>query len=348
MSTPGPSSIPEYSLPDENRRVLLVERPSGVPGPEHFRIESTSRPEPDSGEFVVRNIYLSVDPAQRGWAQSAQNYSDPVPLGTPMRALAVAVVTASRDPEIAEGQFLYGWFGWQDYSVTNTDAILARIEPGSLPLSCYAGVLGINGVTAYLALTTLGEPRSGDVLLVSTAAGAVGSFAGQIGRILGCRTLGLTSTADKVDLAQSRYGYDAAYNYREDDLDAVLATGAPGGIDIYFDNTGGAILDTALRHMASFGRVVQCGTASVASWDPPPSGPRNEREVLTRRLTWRGFVIFDHLERWPEAVRTLTEWLTAGTLVYDEDIDEGIEAAPGALAGLYDGRNRGKKLIWLR
>lgn len=344
MSHPN---VPDYSLPPRNRRVLLKHRPTAIPQAEDFSLDTAPVPEPADGEFLVRNIYLSVDPAQRGWAQSAMNYADPVELGDPMRALAVGIVVRSRSAGVAEGEFLYGWFNWQDYCVARPSHIIARVDPAQAPLSCNAGLLGMNGVTAYLALTSLGEPRAGETVLVSTAAGAVGSFVGQIAKNLGCRTAGLTGADDKVALCRERYGYDTAWNYRSVDLGAVLAEAAPRGIDVFFDNTGGDILDTALRHMAVNGRVVQCGTAATSSWVPPPTGLRNEREVLTRRLAWRGFVIFDHLARWPEVTRTLAAWLREGRINYDEDISDDIAHAPGAIAALYRGENRGKRLIYV-
>ncbi len=337
-----PTSIPAYSLPTANRRVLLARRPHGVPQPDDFAIDQAAIPEIGPGEFLVRNIYLSVDPAQRGWASAEANYSQPVPLGTPMRALAVGVVVRSNDPEVAEGEFLYGWFGWQDYATADRGRIFMRAR-AAVPLSAHAGLLGINGLTAHIALTELGRPAAGDVLLVSTAAGSVGGFVGQIGKLLGCRTMGLTGDDAKVALCRERFGYDEAHNYKTADLGAVL----PDGINVYFDNTGGAILDAALRRMAVGGRVVQCGTAANQAWTPPPTGPRNEREVLTRRLVWSGFVVMDHPTRFEASARQLAAWHLDGRLAYEEDISDGIEHAPGALAELYAGRNHGKKLIYI-
>jgi hypothetical protein len=202
-------------------------------------------------------------------------------------------------------------------------------------------------MTAYLALAKLGEPRRGETLLVSTAAGAVGSIVGQLARNLGCATVGLTSTESKVELCRRRFGYDRALSYKRDDLASALAEVCPHGVDVFFDNAGGEILDVSLRLMAVRGRVVQCGTASIATWSPPPHGLRNEREVLTKRLRWSGFVIFDHASQFDEAVEALLRSLDGGHLVYDEDISQGIAHAPGALASLYAGENTGKKLIFI-
>jgi NADPH-dependent curcumin reductase CurA len=339
-----PTNIPAYTLPTGNRRVLLTRRPHGVPQSADFTLDMVAVPEPGPGQFLVRNIYLSVDPAQRGWASDEANYATPVPLGTPMRALAIGVVVRSLEPSVGEGAFLYGWFGWQDYAVVDVGAVVSHATE-AVPLSAHAGLLGMNGLTAYLALTQLGRPVPGDTLLVSTAAGSVGGFVGQIGKLLGCRTLGLTGDDAKVAICRGRFGYDEAANYRTANVEALLAEWAVAGINVYFDNTGGSILDAALRQMAVGGRIVQCGTAANQVWVPAPTGPRNEREVMTRRLVWSGFVVFDHVARFAEAARQLASWYRAGQLVYEEDISDGIAAAPSAIASLYAGENRGKKLI---
>lgn len=328
-----------------NRQVTLARRPAGIPQASDFALTVTEVPAVTAGTFLVRNLYLSVDPAQRGWASSESNYSNPVSIGSPMRALAVGRVVESDDPEVAPNDVLYGWFDWQDYCLATRASILRRVDADDIPLSANASLLGINGLTAYLALTRLGQPREGDTLLVSTAAGSVGSFVGQIGRIHGCRTLGLTGDDAKVRQCIDQFGYDAAWNYKNSDIAAILAQQGP--ISIFYDNVGGSQLDIALRQMAVGGRIIQCGTASIASWTPPPIGPRPEREVLTRRLSWNGFVIFDHVDRFAEAAATLAQWWREGRIVYNEDIEDGIEAALPAIATLYDGRNTGKKLIRL-
>lgn len=339
-----PTEVPTYGLPNRNRRVILARRPSGVPQPEDFVLDDVAVPSPGEGEVLIRTIYLSVDPAQRGWASAEANYSTPVALGGPMRALAVGVVTQSRCPALAEGEFLYGWFGWQDYAVVTPAQVVQRATE-DIKLSAYAGLLGINGLTAFLALTKLGRPQPGDRVLVSTAAGSVGSFVGQIARNLGATPIGLTGDDAKVAACLARYGYAAAFNYKTADWDAALA-GAPA-LDVYFDNVGGPILDRALRRMAAGGRIVQCGTASTASWTPLPTGPRNEREIMTRRLVWSGFVVFDHVADFAAASRALVDWHRAGQMSFDEDIANGIEHAPAAIKALYAGENHGKKLIYV-
>ena len=339
----SPTDVPTYSLPNRNRRVLLQRRPNGIPQPEDFALDEQPVPEPAEDEVLVRTIFLSVDPAQRGWASAEANYAMPVPLGGPMRALAVGVAVQSRSPAVQEGEFLYGWFGWQDYAAVTPDKIVQRATE-AVPLSAYAGLLGINGLTAYLGLTVLGRPVAGDRVLVSTAAGSVGSLVGQIAVNLGATTVGLAGDDAKVAACRGRYGYAEAYNYKTADWDAAVAAGAP--FDVYFDNVGGAILDKAVRRMAAAGRIVQCGTASNAVWTPVPTGLRNEREIMTRRLVWSGFVVFDHVARFADATATLVRWFGEGRLTYDEHVLDGIGQAPGALRALYAGSNRGKMLIY--
>ncbi|MDO9526968.1 MAG: NADP-dependent oxidoreductase [Gemmobacter sp.] len=339
-----PRAIPAIRYPARNAQVLLTNRPAGVPQPGDFTLAEADLPRLDAGQILVRNIYLSADPAQRGWASAEANYSAPVPLGTPMRALAVGQVMESHADGFAAGDFVYGFFGWQDYAAVAPAAVLHKITE-DVPLDAAASLLGINGVTAYLALTLLGRPVAGDTLVVSTAAGSVGSFVGQIGASLGATTIGLTGDDDKVRRCIASYGYAHAINYKTANLDAALRDCAPKGVNVYYDNTGGTILDTILRQMAIAGRVVQCGTASVGSWLPAPTGPRNEREILTRRLVWSGFVIFDHMGAYALACADLAAMWQAGKITYDTDISHGIEAAPGAIAALYSGANTGKKLI---
>lgn len=339
--------IPEYSLPRMNRQVLLSSRPQGIPLAENFTLDEAAVPAPADGQFLVRNIYLSVDPAQRGWASVEANYGTPVELGTPMRALTVGVVVASRHDDYPEGLFVYGWFGWQDYCLASPELVVRRIDRMDIPLSFNAGLLGINGLTAYIALMECGRPAARDLVLISTAAGAVGSLVGQISRLKGCRTIGLTGSDEKVARCLEHFGYDKAFNYHTANLGEELRRHAPDGINIFFDNTGGSILDRSLRYMAVGGRIAQCGTAATAQWNPVPTGLRNEREVLTRRLRWSGFVVFDHAAEFENVATILANWYLAGDIVYDEDISNGLESAPGALSELYAGKNQGKRLIFI-
>jgi NADPH-dependent curcumin reductase CurA len=330
-----------------NRRVLLVNRPVGIPQPSDFAIKETAQSPIADGQFRVRNHFLSVDPAQRGWANEGSNYAPAVPLGSVMRALAVGEIVESRHADFPVGGHVYGWFGWQTYAAATATDVLVHFGEPAAPLSAYAGILGINGLTAHLAFNGIGRPRAGDVVLVSTAAGAVGSAVGQIARIRGCQVVGLTGDDDKALLCEARFGYHRAVNYKSAPIDAVLDAAVPDGVDVFFDSVGGEILDAVLRRMRVGGRIVQCGTASIASWDPTPVGLRNEREVLTRRLSWGGFVIFDHRSDFERTIAELAAALRSGALIHDEDIRDGLEDAPNALVDLYAGRNRGKVLIRL-
>ncbi len=328
-----------------NRQVLLKARPEGVPQAHHFELVERSSPVPAEGQVLVRNIYLSIEPAMRGWVGAVQNYSEPVPLGAVMRSFAVARVEASRHPGFAPGDIVTGLFGWQDYAAVDAGAIQRKITERDLPLSTALGVMGINGVTAHYGLLQIGEPRAGDTVVVSTAAGAVGSCVGQIARLKGCRTVGITGGTEKTRLCTDVFGFDAAVDYKAPDFTRRLADACPDGVNIYYDNTAGPISDAVYTHLAVGARVVVCGTASVAHWDPPPLGPRLERHLLVKRARIQGFVIFDHPDYADLARKDLAAWLRKDQLHYLEDILEGLESAPDSIAGLYRGENMGKRLI---
>ena len=331
-----------------NRQVRLKSRPTGIPQAEHFELAEAPVPEPAPGQFVVRNEFLSVDPAMRGWVSAVANYSDPVGIGEVMRSFAVGRVTASRHAGFAEGDAVMGMLGWQDYALTDGSAIWRKIKETDLPLSLSLGVLGLNGLTAYFGLLDLGEPLPGDTVVVSTAAGSVGSAVGQIAKLTGCRTVGVTGGPVKRKLCLDEFGYDAAIDYKAGDVGQALSEACPRGIDVYFDNTSGRISDAVLAQLALHARVVICGTASVSSWDPWPTGPRVERHLLVKRARMSGLIVFDFQHRYEEGVARLADWVRAGKLRYREEIVDGIERAPGAIAELYRGDNLGKRLIRLR
>jgi len=297
------------------------------------------------GQVLVRNVYLSVEPAMRGWVSAVANYSEPVALGAVMRSIAAGHVVESRHPNFHAGDRVVGMFGWQDFAAVDTDAIQRKVEDRDVPLSAWLGVLGVNGLTAYFGLLDVGQPKAGETVVVSTAAGSVGSCVGQIARIKGCRAVGIAGGPAKVALCRDAFGFDAAFDYKGGDLDARLAEACPSGVDVYFDNTSGAISDAVLKRLNVGARVVICGTASVASWDPPPQGPRVERHLLVKRARMQGFLIFDYASRYDEGVAELARWVREGRLKYREDILDGIEQAPDAIAGLYRGENLGKRLI---
>jgi NADPH-dependent curcumin reductase CurA len=328
-----------------NRQVRLKSRPAGIPQQEHFEIVEVPVPNLNEGQVLVRNIYLSVEPAMRGWVSAAAQSVDAVPRGAVMRAFTVGRVEESRHPEFRVGEVVTGMLGWQDYAAVDAKEIQRKITDTDLPMSTSLGVLGLNGLTAYFALLEVGQPKAGETVVVSTAAGAVGSCVGQIAKIKGCRTVGIAGGPEKVRLCLDEFGYDAAIDYKADGLGAALAATCPEGVDVYFDNTAGAISDAVLKQLKLNARVVICGTASIASWDPIPQGPRVERHLLVKRARMQGFLILDYASRYSEALQALSQWVRAGLIRYREDILEGIEQAPGSIAGLYRGENRGKRLI---
>ena len=330
-----------------NRQVRLKARPIGIPQSEHFEIVTAPVPELSDRQLLVRNEFLSVDPAMRGWVNAVANYSEPVGIGEVMRSFAAGTVVASRHPAYREGDRVMGMFGWQDFAVSDGGSVRRKVREADLPLSLSLGVLGLNGVTAYFGLLDVGTPRPGDTVVVSTAAGAVGSAVGQIAKMMGCRTVGIAGGAIKTKLCREEFGYDEAIDYKGGDLAGGIAAACPRGVDVYFDNTAGAISDTVLARLAVGARVVVCGTASVSSWDPAPQGPRVERQLLVKRARMGGMLAFDYAHRFEEAIARLADWVRAGKLKYREEIRDGIENCPGAIAELYRGENLGKRLIRL-
>lgn len=332
-----------------NRHVILKERATALPHPGLFEVVEGDAPSPADGQVLINNIYVTADPGMKGWISTARNYAS-VETGTTMHAFSVGVVVESRHPDVREGDVVVANTGWAEYAVADPEAAtFRRVDPDAAPVSTALGILGINGFTAFFGLLEVGKPRPGDTVLVSTASGAVGSAVGQIARIKGCRTVGIAGGPEKTALCTDVFGYDDAIDYKAiDDLDAALRDACPDGIDVYYDNVGGPTLDLVLGMMNLHGRVVICGTAATDSWVPQPTGLRPERNLLVSRIRMEGFLCFDFADRYDEAHAQLLEWLKAGKLNYREDIVDGLENAPAALAGLYEGRNMGRQLIRVR
>ncbi len=328
-----------------NRKVILASRPVGIPQAEHFQIVEAPMPALASGQVLVRIIYWSVDPAMRGWVNAIGNYSEPVVVGAVMRSLASGIVEASRHPDYQVGDLVTGMLGWQEYAAVDAGVISHKIEPHGPPLSTSLGVLGLNGLTAYFGLLDIGKPRAGETVVVSTSAGSVGSAVGQIAKINGCRTVGIAGGSEKVRQCLDVFGYDACIDYKSQDIEQELKKASPDGVDVYFDNTAGSISDCVMTQLNTRARVVICGTASIASWDPLPLGPRVERHLLVKRASMQGLLIFDYADRYRQGRKQLAGWVASGQLKYLEDILPGIEHAPDAIAGLYQGENTGKRLI---
>ncbi len=328
-----------------NRQVILSSRPEGIPQAEHFRIVETAMPQLQSGQVLIRNHFLAVEPAMRGWVNAVANYSQPVGIGEVMRSFAAGEIIASEDSQWPVGTRVTGMFGWQDYAAVDVSMIDYRVDQADLPLSTSLGVLGINGITAHFGLMRIGEPKSGETVLVSTGAGAVGSCVGQIARIHGCQTVAIMGGEAKRQLCVDRFQYDRAVDYKREDFVEQLAAACPNGVDIYFDNTSGSISDAVMPHLNVGARVIICGTASIANWNPMPLGPRVERQLLVKRARMQGFVILDHRDHYAAARVDLADWVRRGLIRYKEDVLDGIGHAPDAIAGLYRGENLGRRLI---
>ena len=331
-----------------NRQVWLKSRPNGIPQAENFGIRDGDIPLIAEGEFLVQNHYLSSDPAARGWIADATTYWPRVEIGDTMRAFAVGEIIESRNPRYSTGEKVVGLFGWQEYAAATDKHVNLKIAPRDLPLSLYLGVLGLNGFTAYFGLLDVGLPKAGDTVVVSTAAGAVGSCVGQVAKIKGCRTVGIAGGAEKVRQCLDEFGFDAAIDYKAGiDLDETLRSASPDGVNVYFDNTSGSISDAVLRNLALGARIVICGTASYPSWNPWNMGPRPERHLLVKRSRMQGFLATDFLDRFPEAEVQISQWIKEGRINYREEIHEGLEHAPGSLQRLYKGENTGKFVMRL-
>jgi NADPH-dependent curcumin reductase len=331
-----------------NRRVTLKTRPTGIPQSGDFDLDTVPAPELAEGELLVSNSYLSVDPAMRGWLSDTNGYGARIEVGDVMRAFAVGKVIRSRNSDFAPGDCVMGLFGWQELAAVRPDQVLLRITDQNFPLSLHLGVLGVNGIAAYFGLREICVPKAGETVLVSTAAGAVGSCAGQIAKILGCNVVGIAGGSEKRQQCIDEFGFDAAIDYKnESDLKGAISHLCPNGVDVYFDNTGGAISDAVLPNLAVGARVAVCGTASIESWNPWPAGPRCERHLLIKRAMMRGFIALDYADRYGEAILQLGQWVSEGRLRYREEILDGLELAPAAIARLYSGKNQGKLLIRL-
>jgi NADPH-dependent curcumin reductase CurA len=330
---------------DANRQILLAARPVGFPRDEDFRLVESPIPEPGPGQFLVRSIYLSLDPYMRGRMSAARSYARPVEIGEVMEGSVVGEVVRSRHPGFGPGDIVEERIGWQEYGLSSGQGA-RKIDPAIAPISTALGVLGMPGLTAYFGLLEVARPKPGETVVVSAAAGAVGGVVGQLARLHGCRAVGLAGSDEKVAYLTGELGYDAGINYRTvADLDAALAVACPRGVDIYFDNVGGRITETVTRHVTVFARIAVCGLISQYNLTEPELAPRNERFVLVNRVRIQGFLVSDFGERYPDGLRQLAAWLRGGRLKYREDVVDGLERAPAAFQGLLRGENRGKMLV---
>lgn len=331
-------------MTETNRQIRLAARPVGLPKPGDWQFTAEPVPEPAEGEVLVRTLYLSLDPAMRGWMNEGKSYIPPVELGAVMRAGGAGRVVASRHPGFAVGDAVTGSLGVQEYAclpgkhLTKVDTRLAR-------LPVFLGTLGMPGMTAYFGLLDIGRPEPGNTVVVSGAAGAVGGVVGQIARLKGCRVVGIAGGTDKCRYVVDDLGFDAAIDYKAEDVRAALRRECPQGIDVYFDNVGGDILDAALANLARRARVVVCGAISQYNATAAVQGPRNYLSLLVNRARMEGMVVFDYAERYGEAVRDLARWMAEGRLQTREHVVEGFERFPDTLLELFRGGNVGKLVL---
>jgi NADPH-dependent curcumin reductase CurA len=326
--------------------VRLAARPEGLPKRSDWKFTEEALADPPEGQMLVKVSHLSLDPAMRGWMNDAKSYIRPVAIGEVMRAGAAGKVIASRHPEFKEGDEVAGSFGVQQYAISDGKGV-RKVDTRFAPLATYLGALGVPGMTAYFGLLDIGKPKPGETVVVSGAAGAVGSVVGQIAKIKGCRVVGIAGGPDKCALT-TKLGFDAVIDYKAGDVKAALKAHCPDGIHVYFDNVGGDILDAALSRLAMHARIVICGAISQYNNTTPVKGPANYLSLLVNRASMTGMVVFDYADRYAEAGREMAQWIAAGKLVAKEDVVAGgIDAFPETLLKLFKGENFGKLVLAL-
>ena len=326
-----------------NRQILLKSRPEGAPGLDNFQLTEGPIPAPSEGEVLMRTLYLSLDPYMRGRMSAAKSYAKPAAVGQPMVGGTVGEVVASRNSKFAVGDVVLGYGGWQDYALSS-GAGLRKLDPAAAPVSTALGVLGMPGMTAYVGLLEIGQPKPGETVAVAAASGAVGSVVGQIAKIKGCRAVGIAGGAEKCRFVTGELGFDACVDHRAGDFAGQLEAACPNGIDVYFENVGGAVQQTVWPLLNDFARVPVCGLIAQYNAATPMPGP-DMFSVLRKRLNLRGFIVSDFAAKQGDFLRDVGEWVRTGRLKYREDIVEGLEQAPAAFLGLLQGKNFGKMLV---
>lgn len=327
-----------------NHQFRLAARPQGMVGREHFDYVGEPLPELTDGQVLVKILYISLDPAMRGWMNEGRSYVPPVQIGEVMRAGTVGVVVESKSEKLLVGDHVSGWLGVQQYAVCNENEVF-KVNTEAVALPTYLGALGMPGVTAYFGLLEVGAAKEGETVVVSGAAGAVGSVVGQIAKLKGCRVVGIAGGPEKCKWIVDELGFDAAIDYKGEDVSAALREHCPEGVDVYFDNVGGDILDAVLARLALRARVAICGAISQYNNLDSVKGPSNYMSLLVNRARMEGFVVVDYMSRAPEAVAEMAGWIADGRLVAREDVVEGFESFPDALQKLFRGENVGKLVL---
>ena len=331
-----------------NRQILLANRPVGIPKASDFQLNETSIPMPVDGQVLCETLYLSLDPYMRGRMSPSKSYAKPVEINEVMTGGTVGKVIESRDPNLKAGDIVFGYGGWQDYWVHNGKT-LKNVDPDIAPISTATGVLGMPGVTAYTGLLNIGKPKKGETVVVASACGPVGSVVGQIAKFKGARSVGIAGSKEKCKYATDKFQFDHCLNHKSSEFSEELKQVCPEGIDVYFENVGGKVLDSVLPLLNDFARIPVCGIISAYNSTELPSGPNLipslMRSILVKRLTFRGFIVWDFANQEKEALQQLAKWIKQGKLHYLEDIVDGLENAPEAFIGLFDGKNFGKLVV---
>lgn len=329
----------------KNSTILLKNRPAGKPSLEDFEFVEGEIPGPGEGEILLKTRYVSVDPYLRGRMRDEKSYIEPFKLDEPIESGIIAEVVESNNHNFKVGELLNGMLDWKKFQVTNGHG-LNKINPDIAPPTAFLGVLGLTGITAYLGLEKIGKLKEGETLLVSGAAGAVGSIVGQIGKIKGCTVIGIAGSDEKINKIKSDFGFDSGVNYKDsEDLRKEIKRICPKGVDVYFDNVGGEILDAALANMNKFGRVVNCGAISLYNEKQIPTGPRHEGILIKKSLLMQGFTVRDYVKEFGPAIKQLSIWLNENKLEYSETIVDGFQNIPQAFLDLFEGKNKGKMIV---
>lgn len=328
-----------------NKTIYLKNRPAGTPTLNDFEIKEEEQPKIEEGEILLKSKYISVDPYLRGRMRSGESYIEPFKVDEALESGVIAEVLESKNSNFKQGDFVNGMLKWKEIQVSK-GAGLNKVDPNTAPLSAFLGILGLTGITAYLGLDKIGKLKEGETLLVSGAAGAVGSVVGQIGRIKGCKVVGIAGTNEKTEQLKNEFGFDETINYKtSSDLKESIKKACPNGVDVYFDNVGGEILDAALQNINKFGRVINCGAISLYNATETPQGPRHESTLIQKSVLMQGFTVRDYIKDFGPAINQLASWLKEDKIKYSETIVEGFENTPQAFLDLFKGKNSGKMIV---
>lgn len=328
-----------------NKTILLKSRPKGTPSLKNFEITDDQKPEPGAGELLLKSKYISVDPYLRGRMRDEESYISPFEVGKPLESMIVAEVVKSNSPNFKEGEFVSGMLQWKEFQISQGKG-LNKINKEKAPLSAYLGILGLTGLTAYIALDKIADLKPGETMVVSGAAGAVGSVAGQIGKIKGCKVIGIAGSDEKIKQITDKFGFDGGINYKTtSNMKKALAEKCPDGIDVYYDNVGGEILDAVMQNINDFARIINCGAISLYNKEEMPAGPRVEGILIKKSALMQGFLVRNHVKDFGPAINQLATWLGEGKLKYEETIKKGFENTPQAFLDLFEGKKKGKMIV---